>query len=192
MTDVVKPFTFTNGPGNLIDADEVNANFDRLYDRINDLDTVNLSPTAGILGSQLAAATIGKREIGTLPRARMSRAASQSPASGNPLTFVGPEDYDTDSIIDLTVSTSKLVCRTAGFYRIEIGALWGGSSEVKVILRLNNAVDLASGSLPVMSDARLTFSTEYPLAVNDYIEAVVQHGGVGFTNSHLGMSWQGA
>ena len=52
MGTVSKPYTFTNGVGNLIDAPQVNADFDTLYTLVNgNLQAVNLKAGDGLFDS---------------------------------------------------------------------------------------------------------------------------------------------
>ena len=52
MGVVTKPYTFTNGVGNLIDAPQVNADFDTLYTLVNgNLQAVNLKAGDGLFDS---------------------------------------------------------------------------------------------------------------------------------------------
>ena len=62
MALVTKPYTFTNGVSNLIDAVQVNADLDTLYALVNALlDDANIKPAAGILLNKIADGTLGAK-----------------------------------------------------------------------------------------------------------------------------------
>lgn len=62
MGTVVKPYTFTNGPGNIIDAVQVNADLDTLYAVVNgNLQAVNLKAGDGLFDSYKTIASVAGR-----------------------------------------------------------------------------------------------------------------------------------
>lgn len=99
------------------------------------------------------------------------------------LTF-NSERYDTGGLHSTSANTSRLTCLTAGKYRItghvEFATNPTGYRHLKI--RLNGTTDLAGMTLLPLTAApditQISLSTEYALAVNDYVElAVAQTSG---------------
>lgn len=92
------------------------------------------------------------------------------------------ERYDTDTIHDTATNNSRLTCKTAGTYSIGGNVSWEAAAAGTYRLcriRLNGSTIIASSvSAPsafaaVSTDLNVT--VDYALAVNDYVELVVQH-----------------
>ncbi len=98
-------------------------------------------------------------------------------ATDTALTF-NQERYDNDSIHSIIVNTSRLTCKTAGEYKMNghvsfapdaIG--WRQVSiDVNGVTRIASETKVPDGSIQCM----FSISTEYPLAVNEYIELIVK------------------
>lgn len=112
------------------------------------------------------------------PCARVYHSVAQSIADGvlTALAF-DTERYDTDTIHDTVTNNTRLTCKTAGKYRItaNVGFAANGTGARELTIRLN-------GTTRICSELRMGFatyenvmhvSTEWNLAVNDYVEAYV-------------------
>jgi len=146
-----------------------------------------------------AAAAIAKSKISTtgawpladhpaVPACRVYNDADQNTTSGATtfLTF-NTENFDTDNIHDPSTNPDRLTCKTAGLYHIYGGAtfekLAGGRRQLALWVG-NYVAKLACVEIGAVADANcypgMSFSTEYRLAVNDYIRLAVyqNQGGV--------------
>lgn len=97
------------------------------------------------------------------------------------LTF-NSERYDTDTIHDPGTNPSRLTCKTAGKYVITGHVQWDNVSAGGrlMAIKLNNTSFIAIVSqLPNAFGADYTtymsVTTVYDLALNDYVELLVQH-----------------
>lgn len=113
--------------------------------------------------------------------ARVYHNATQSISSGGtaaPLAF-NSERYDTDTIHDNSTNNTRLTCKTAGSYLIIGSVLFDVNATGQRLLeiRLNGTTLLADQRTNAIAGGTLgtglTIATQYPLAVNDYVELLV-------------------
>jgi hypothetical protein len=111
------------------------------------------------------------------PCARVFHSANQSTTSGVFLSVAfDSERFDTDTIHDTVTNNTRLTCKTAGKYLItaSIEIAFNATGTRIATLRLNGVTPLASMSVPAAATGsvptRLTPTTIYDLAVNDYVE----------------------
>ena len=92
------------------------------------------------------------------------------------LTF-NSERWDTDTMHDLSTNTGRLTCKTAGIYHIYANVQFAANDTGyrTCTIRLGGSTVIGAMSITEVSDVaqRLIVSTEYPLAVNDYVEVTV-------------------
>ena len=124
-------------------------------------------------------------------------------ATWTALTF-NQEKYDTDTIHDTSSNTSRLTCKTAGVYDIFGHIEWdsdGTGTYREIGIFLNSTSFIAIDTKPVLGTTKHSISTEYKLAVGDYVELVVrQDSGTNRTitaenpdySPHFGMSRKAA
>lgn len=112
-----------------------------------------------------------------VPAARVNRSTSQSIPTGvsTAVSFTG-ENYDTDTIHDVSANQSRLTCRTAGIYNVGFHVLWGstaGGTVRSCVIRENGVNDL----LQVENGLGKTLSGSVTLAlsVNDFLEVFAFH-----------------
>lgn len=108
--------------------------------------------------------------------ARVYHNAAQSIPNNTATTLAfNSERNDTDTIHDTVTNNSRLTCKTAGVYAIS-GTLeyaTNATGERSVAIRLNGTTYIAaaanSGGISV---TQLSCTTQYIMAVNDYIELI--------------------
>ena len=95
------------------------------------------------------------------------------------------EHYDTDVIHDNSTHNTRLTCKTAGKYRISGGFdlfnFASGAGFAWIVIVLNGTTNIGGVGFEAGTSyyPRLSVSTEYELAVNDYVELkVYQNNGV--------------
>lgn len=169
---------------------------------------VSIPVTAPQLGDdsvgadELISSGVTADAVGSLPAARATRVAASSMnfatgGSGTNLTMP-TEDFDTDTIHDISSNTDRLTCKTAGVYivtgRIVLAYVATGSSRILSLMKNGSAVE---GNTFLPTDG---FGTQYArlntivkLAVNDYIALNVYHDrGSNLTGyGELAMAWIG-
>lgn len=101
------------------------------------------------------------------------------------------ERADTDVIHDNVTNNPRLTCKTAGVYYIVagIGFASNATGRREVFIRLNGATQIASAILPAASGVITRIppiGTLYPLAVNDYVEVIVNQTSGGALNTDVG------
>lgn len=112
---------------------------------------------------------------GTNPACRAYNSAAIAIASGsNVIPTFNSERFDTDTIHDTSVSTSRLTCKTAGKYFIQFqgGLAANATGRRQYALKLNGVTYIALKEFVPSSAAEQNqmISTVYDLAVNDYVE----------------------
>lgn len=139
------------------DPGQCNDALDQLAERVDDLE-----------------ADPGHEDIG----ARVYHDAAQSIADSTAETLAfNSERWDTDTIHDTATNNSRLTCKTAGKYiisaHVEFEQDGTGTRRVRLLL---NATDIIA-SLRIRAVAggttRMSISTIYDLAVNDYLQVIV-------------------
>lgn len=137
-------------------------------------------------GTPVSAAALNNIEAGITaahfqPSARAFHSVNQAitTATITALAF-DSERFDTDTIHSTSASTSRLTCKTAGKYMIVGNVLWeivAAGTFREAFIRLNGATYIANQCQPPTSGgiANMVCSTLYDLAVNDYVELLVQH-----------------
>lgn len=108
--------------------------------------------------------------------ARVFHNAAQSIAH-NTVTVLAfnSERYDTDTIHDTVTNNSRLTCKTAGKYTITGNAEWAGNASGfrELAILLNGTTIIGTNDLSVGGVAGTLshcVSTEYALAINDFVE----------------------
>jgi hypothetical protein len=95
--------------------------------------------------------------------------------------------YDTDTIHDPVTNNSRLTCKTAGVYSIvaNVGFASNATGARNVNILLNGTAVIASILSPAINGlvTRLIVSTQYPLAVNDYVEVFAFQNSGGSLNT---------
>lgn len=149
------------------------------------------------------AVTPAKRAI--VPACRLRKGVAVNlPANSSVVIDFNVELWDTDAIHDNAGVLSRMVCKTAGLYHIYaagvIQNLGSNSQRRGLALRLNGGLSIAEAAVDYFESASFTPSTDYVLAVNDYIELVAfntdpaQASSLLVSNDHtvqLGMSYIG-
>lgn len=105
------------------------------------------------------------------------------------------ESFDTDTIHDNSSNTSRLTCKTAGKYVI-LGQVEFAASALGIRIaqiRKNGTTVLASNRKLSLSTGvtQMHVATELDLAVNDYVELIVQQTSGGSLNADAGegLTW---
>lgn len=131
--------------------------------------------TPDTIGKELVATAAGTSTWRIRPCAKVTKAALQT-ISNNTITALtfDTERKDTDTIHDNSTNNTRLTCKTAGFYAIKGCIAWAsnGTGERFVAIRLNGTTYLAIDRRAPVSTAEQTVSTDYDLAVNDYVELI--------------------
>ena len=109
------------------------------------------------------------------PSVRVYHSVNQSIADSInvPLAF-NSERFDTDNIHDATNNT-RLTCKTAGKYLIVSNVSFSSNTSGwrSLIIRVNGITIIADHQItPSSGIRRLTVSTIYELAINDYVEVI--------------------
>lgn len=121
------------------------------------------------------------------PAARAFHNANQSINNTTATTLAfNSERFDTDTIHDTATNNSRLTCKTAGKYLVFAHVQWasGAGTYRQTNLFLNGATNIAIVIGPP-SSGNVTYqhvSTVYDLAVNDYVEIIVQQDSGGALN----------
>lgn len=152
-----------------------------------------------ITGGTIAGATITGTTISTTntittgttiktPMARAYNSAVQAIANNSVTTITfDSERWDTDAIHSTSVNTSRLTCKTAGVYTIgaHIGFAANSTGIRNVYIYLNGTTYIAINIAPAVNgDASIySVTTDYELAVNDYVEAQVLQTSGGSLNT---------
>jgi hypothetical protein len=171
--------------GTITDADVAAAN----------KDGAATTPSLRTLGAGAQQAAAGNHahslaQHPAVPRCRVYHSAAQSIPNGtvSTLSFDG-ERYDTDTMHDTATQNSRLTCRTAGLYVIHahVEFALNATGERHVILLLNGATQLAYHDQPALSTNAVivSVSTQYPLAVGDYVECQVYQNSGGALNVNV-------
>lgn len=167
------PFTFVNGPTQIIDATQVNARFAALYNALN-------PASVGIDDTNVKPGLIRQTQLAVAPQAYAYRTSVFGVA--NATAAVVPFDlelYDTDGIHDPAVNSSRLTCKTSGAYEVVGGVEWASNATGRrmVGIALNGVNPPALGMdarNAVSGDTTCHTAThQLRLAVNDYVELVV-------------------
>lgn len=135
----------------------------------------------------------GVYEAHLQPCVRAYHNAAQSVTSGTPLALaLNSERFDqaagvADTMHDTATNNSRLTCRYAGVYQITAQVEWAANATPyrNVSIRLNGATTIVSNVLTAIGSGAVTVqfvTTLYPLAVNDYVEAVVDQTSGGGLN----------
>ncbi len=162
---VTKPYTFTDGT--VISAAEVNANFDTLYTKVNDLD------------AELK---------GVAVRVYNSTNLLLTSASPRILNF-DSEVFDTDNMHDNSINNSRLTVNTTGLYLIYTNIIFqiGSTSNRSISIKLNGGTHMVS-DLSVggsVSPTYLSITTIDYLSAGDYLDVTaIQNSG--FDNNVVG------
>lgn len=108
-------------------------------------------------------------------RARAYKSAAVQTLANNTLTAISldAEVYDTDTMHDNSTNNSRLTCKTAGVYVItgQINYAANATSVRDAFIYVNGAaVATARGRDPENAGAYIQVTTQYELAVNDYVQ----------------------
>lgn len=123
--------------------------------------------------------------------ARVYHNAAQSiPDAATTALNFNSERFDTDVIHDTSTNNERLTCKTAGVYLISasVGFVSNATGFRALILRLNGTTFIALDERPTVNGnaLRLTITTVYQLAVNDYVEALAYQTSGGALNTDQG------
>ena len=123
---------------------------------------------------------VGELKVIKTPSARVYNSADETITTSTPtaVTF-DSERWDTDSIHSVAANTSRLTCQTAGVYTIEGHISWASNATGirQLFIKLNNSNYIAaqSDNPGVAATWPMTVSTQYQLAVGEYVELIVNH-----------------
>ncbi len=118
--------------------------------------------------------------------------AQTIPANTHTILTLPTEEYDSANLHDTSTNTSRLTAQVAGIYRISAVVTWSLDSNGERALRVlkNGVTQNSVNEWAPVDDQDL--STEFKLAVGDYVELGVQQNSgtdlLAFTQS-LSMSW---
>ena len=139
-----------------------------------------------------------------VPSARVYNDADIAVANNSNVTLTfNKERWDTDTIHDTSTNTGRLTCKTAGIYHIYASVAFASNATGYryINIRLNGSTMIATlGHTEVAaSNENMSISTEYSLAVNDYVELLVYQNSGGALNviatpnssPEFGMTFQG-
>jgi hypothetical protein len=143
--------------------------------------------TTGVTGTLPVAN--GGTGVTILPAARVTHNTTQSiaTATSTALNF-NTERFDTDTIHDTVTNNTRLTCKTAGTYMIVGQAAFAANATgIRQALILLNGATAIALDLRVNVGAgfptRITISTIYQLAVNDYVELTLYQDSGGNLNT---------
>jgi hypothetical protein len=111
--------------------------------------------------------------VPNMARARSTTATSIPTTTVTALPLAAAESYDTATMHDTAVNTSRVITRVAGVFSI-VGTLQyagtaGGSFRLAIILK--NGVEMQSASFPIAGGARCNISImDYAALATDYYE----------------------
>ena len=125
---------------------------------------------------------LGKHPGGVIAARVFNSGAIATVNNTNKVLTFDSERYDTDTIHSTSSNTGRLTTKTAGKYGIIGNAAWfGDPSDATIYIRLNGSTFIARSS--IVGDYRvMNVSTDYNLAVDDYVELVVIQGSGGALN----------
>jgi hypothetical protein len=133
----------------------------------------------------------GCNDLSFSPAVRVTHNALQSINSGTPTALAfNTERIDqagnaADTMHDNSTNNSRLTCRYAGVYEITAHAVWNAavSGLTFIQLFLNGATVIAKDGFATGVDYRyMSITTVYPLAVNDYVQVIVNQTSGGAVN----------
>ena len=134
------------------------------------------TPGDGLTGTDAGAGstyTLALKDIGC--RVYNNAAIATAHATQTALTF-NSERWDTDVIHDTSTNSDRLTCKTAGKYHISGQVSWETNSTNERILYITlNAGNLriANVSKASYGNDKMEISTDYVLAVGDYVQLQV-------------------
>lgn len=103
------------------------------------------------------------------------------------------ERWDTDTIHDLVINNSRLTCKTAGKYLISASVEWAPNAVGyrQLVLFLNGGINIAmvNPNANAIATTRITISTVYNLAINDYVEVLAYQTSGGNLNINPAGNW---
>lgn len=96
------------------------------------------------------------------------------------------EYFDDDTMHDNSTNNSRLTCKKAGRYFIMFSGIlnWSGASTTIITAIRNNGSDIITSYTPPTSygSVSINVNTYVDLALNDYVEVVMDEGGTGGIN----------
>lgn len=112
------------------------------------------------------------------PQARVFHNANQSIANNTATALAfNSERWDTNVIHDNVTNNSRLTAKTKGLYHIEANIEWDANATGirQIFFRVNGATVIAAQrhSAASAGTTQMNISTDYQLAVNDYVETIV-------------------
>ena len=155
------------------------------------LGVANVEGTAGKLW-RFEGAGVNPTEIdvptgGYTQGAKVKHSAAQSiPDATATIPAFDTEEYDTDTIHDVTTNNSRLTCKTAGKYLCILTSAWASNTTGRRTGDFRvNGTDIISGHsiAPAPTYPINVSATIVDLAVNDYVEARVAQ------NSGAALNW---
>lgn len=164
--------TIPQGAGSNLDSDTVRGKVPLSADEVGDVSIArNITVTGKVTGDA--------------PSCRAYNSAVIATTSGTWATVtLDTERWDNDSIHSTSSNTSRLTCVTAGVYQISgnLGFTAGmGNGQHGIRIRLNGSTVIGQHSFNFAAgDVYLSVSTQYSLAVGDYVELQgLQTSGIG-------------
>lgn len=151
---VVKPYTFTNGPSNIIDAVQVNADLDTLYTLVNgQVEDANVKAAAAIALSKLADGNLG-RYLGLTEGSTIRRGKS----------IITTSENRTNAAYGLMTTPDRVqnvVVPTDGLLFVNFEAAWSGQNAEAAIFIGANQLTIAQGDStnPLAQSAGIGAST---------------------------------
>jgi hypothetical protein len=132
----------------------------------------------------------GIHEVSLAPAVRVYHSASQSTTTGVTLTLAfNSERFDqvagaASTQHDTVTNNSRLTCRYAGVYLIFGMVVWDNNAtgSRSAVIKLNGTTSIGQDLRAGVAFASHTFSTIYSLAVNDYVELLVNQNSGGALN----------
>lgn len=128
------------------------------------------------------------KSLGNPPAARAYHNAAQAIADSTftKLAF-NSERYDYDTIHDTATNNSRLTCKTAGVYVISGSVSFASNTTGirRVLILVNNTTYIADQVFTPIAggnETTVSISTQYALAVNDYVELQVYQTSTGSLN----------
>lgn len=122
-----------------------------------------------------------------IPCVGLRNSTSQNIGSGAVAATFNTEEFDTDTMHDTSSNTSRITCKTAGIYWVYANAIWNTTNNTgyrRLWLRRNGSGNwaespsVADGFNATTSHVHGYFvAAAVALAVNDYVEMVVEQTG---------------
>jgi hypothetical protein len=170
------PLSNTPANTNVVDADQLNTKFDRLFDYLTA--GVEVYVAGSIDTADIADDAITAAKLAVVPACLLVDYSQSIPTGVDTALTFGSESFDTTSMHSTSSNTSRITIATAGIYRYSAYASFDGVSPFYL--------KIANNGSPV--DTRIMQSTStitvhslgvtglISLAASDYLEVMARHG----------------